>query len=554
MAVILSLPLWGCDAIKVTKYYSGGAVATGAPIATELGVEILKKGGNAFDAAVAVGFALAVVHPEAGNIGGGGFALIRDGKTGEIKALDFREIAPAKARETMYQDSTGEIIPGLSTVGLSASGVPGTVAGLYELWSQYGSLPWADLVRPSAKLADTGFIVDEFLAQRFADYADDLTQFESTRQWLMPDGHLPRAGDRFSQQELGHTLVAIAVDGAKAFYEGEIASKLLAAMEAGEGLITEQDLSGYRPIWREPIMVTFDSLQVYGMPPPSSGGLLVGQLLKLIEPYDLSTMTPSSPEFAHLFAECSRRAFADRATHLGDPEFWKVPDYLLDEAYLNSRRESIDLKQASSSENIDAGHPLPKESDQTTHISIADKDGNVVALTYTLNARFGSKRVVDGAGFLMNNEMDDFSIKPGYVNLYGLVGAEANKIEPGKRMLSSMSPTIVLRHGQPYLVLGSPGGSKIITAVAQTIINITRFGMNQSDAVAFPRIHHQWLPDQIRLEEGAFEVTFKQTLIRYGHFIEERPPHGDMELILIDYSGIMTPASDPRQRGFSSGF
>lgn len=554
MAVILSLPLWGCDAIKVTKYYSGGAVATGAPIATELGVEILKKGGNAFDAAVAVGFALAVVHPEAGNIGGGGFALIRDGKTGEIKALDFREIAPAKARETMYQDSTGEIIPGLSTVGLSASGVPGTVAGLYELWSQYGSLPWADLVRPSAKLADTGFIVDEFLAQRFADYADDLTQFESTRQWLMPDGHLPRAGDRFSQQELGHTLVAIAVDGAKAFYEGEIASKLLAAMEAGEGLITKQDLSGYRPIWREPIMVTFDSLQVYGMPPPSSGGLLVGQLLKLIEPYDLSTMTPSSPEFAHLFAECSRRVFADRATHLGDPEFWKVPDYLLDEAYLNSRRESIDLKQASSSENIDAGHPLPKESDQTTHISIADKDGNVVALTYTLNARFGSKRVVDGAGFLMNNEMDDFSIKPGYVNLYGLVGAEANKIEPGKRMLSSMSPTIVLRHGQPYLVLGSPGGSKIITTVAQTIINITRFGMNQSDAVAFPRIHHQWLPDQIRLEEGAFEVTFKQTLIRYGHFIEERPPHGDMELILIDYSGIMTPASDPRQRGFSSGF
>lgn len=554
MAVVLSLPLWGCDSVKITKYYSNGAVATGAPVATELGVEILEKGGNAFDAAVAVGFALAVVHPEAGNIGGGGFALVRDGVSGEINSLDFREIAPGKAHETMYQDSTGEIIPDLSTVGLSASGVPGTVAGLYELWRRYGSLPWADLVRPSAKLADTGFIVDEFLAKRFADYADDLTQFESTRQWLTSGGNIPRAGDRFSQQELGHTLVAIAVDGARAFYEGEIATKLIACMEAGGGLITEQDLAAYKPIWRDPIMITFDSMQVYGMAPPSSGGLLVAQILKLIEPYDLSTMTPSSPQFAHLFAECSRRAFADRVIHLGDPQFWKIPGHLLDEAYLNERRKSIDFEQASNSESIAAGNPLPKESDQTTHFSIADKDGNVVAISYTLNARFGSKQVVDGAGFLLNNQMDDFSTKPGHPNLYGLVGAEANKIEPGKRMLSSMSPTIVVRHGKPYLVLGSPGGSKIITAVAQTILNISRFGMNPTEAVAFPRVHHQWLPDQIRLEKNSFEVAFKQTLIRYGHFIEERHPHGDIELILIDYSGIMTPASDPRQRGFSSGF
>lgn len=553
-AVVLSFTLWGCDSFKVTKYYSGGAVASSAPIATELGVRILKKGGNAFDAAVAVGFALAVVHPEAGNIGGGGFALIRDAKTDSIHSLDFREKAPAKAHETMYQDSTGEIITELSTVGRLASGVPGTVAGLYELWEKYGSLTWSDLVRHSAKLADTGFIVDDFLAERFTDYADDLTRFESTREWLMASGHIPRAGDRFRQEELGHTLLAIAVDGPEAFYEGEVAAKIIDCMEAGGGLITRQDLAEYKPIWRDPIMVSFNSMQVYGVAPPSSGGLLVGQILKLIEPYDLSAMTASSPQFAHLFAECSRRAFADRAAHLGDPDFWKVPDYLLDEDYLNGRRGSIVLETASTSETITAGYPFPKESDQTTHFSIADKEGNVVAITYTLNSRFGSKLVVNDAGFLLNNQMDDFSIKPGHPNSYGLVGAEANKIEPGKRMLSSMSPTIVMRRGQPYLVLGSLGGSKIITAVAQTILNITRFGMNPADAIASGRVHHQWLPDQIRLEQGAFDVAFKQTLIRYGHFIEERPPHGDIELIMIDHSGIMAPASDPRQRGFSSGY
>ena len=553
-AVLLLLTFCGCNSFQVTTYYSNGAVATGAPIATELGLEILKKGGNAFDAAVAIGFLLAVVQPEAGNIGGGGFALIRDGKSGEIISLDFRETAPGKAHETIYQDSTGEIIPGLSTVGSMAVGVPGTVAGLHELWRKYGSLPWADLVHPSAKLADSGFIVDDFLARRFADYSDDLTQFESTRNWLMTDDHIPRAGDNFRQVDLGHTLVAIAVNGPEAFYEGEIATKILACMEANNGMITSEDLASYKPVWRDPVVVMFDSLEVYGMAPPSSGGFLVGQILKLIEPYDLSIMTPKDPRFAHLFAECSRRAFADRATHLGDPDFWNVPGHLLEESYLDRRRNSIRPEQASSSDEISAGNPIPRESDETTHFSVADKDGNLVAITYTLNARFGSKLVVDRAGFLLNNEMDDFSTKTGHPNIFGLVGAEANKVEPGKRMLSSMSPTIVLRQGEPYLVLGSPGGSRIITAVAQTILNIVRFDMSPEEAVAFPRVHHQWLPDQIRLEQGSFDVAFKQSLIRYGHFIEERPPHGDIELIMIDHSGIMTPASDPRQRGLSSGF
>ena len=553
-AVVISITLAGCDALELTPYYNHGSVASAAPLATELGVQVMKDGGNAFDAAVVVGFALAVVHPEAGNIGGGGFAVIRDARNDTILALDFRETAPGNATETMYLDTNGEVIENLSTVGALACGVPGTVAGLYELHRKYGILKWDELVRSAARLADSGFIVDKFLAERFADYSEELTKFESTRNWLMADGRIPQEGDLFHQRELGHTLAAIAADGPDAFYKGEIAAKIVDCVQAQGGIMTAQDLADYQPIWRNPIVVSFDSLKVYGMPPPSSGGILVGQILKLIEPYDLDGMTATSPEFAHLFSECCRRAFADRATHLGDPDFWEIPNYLLNAAYLDHRRSSISLDEASSSENITAGYTVTPESDNTTHFSIVDDDGNVVAITYTLNARFGSNLVVDEAGFLLNDEMDDFSIQPGHPNLYGLVGGEANKIEPRKRMLSSMSPTIVMKGGQPFLALGSSGGSKIITAVAQTILNLTRFGLTPEEAVAVPHIHHQWLPDNIRLESGGFDESFKQKLRGYGHELIESEPYGDLEIILIDHSGISAPASDPRQRGYSSGY
>jgi len=555
MVVFLTGLLLGCRGVRVTHYFERGALATAAPIATGVGETVFARGGNACDAAVAVGFALAVVHPEAGNIGGGGFALIHDGASGEVRALDFRETAPAAATEEMYLDKNGEVIENLSTFGAKAAGVPGTVAGFYRLWEEYGTMPWEELVTIAAALADTGYYIDAYLAESFEEHREALTFFASTADIFYPDGRALKIGERLFQKDLSRTLYLIAAEGPDGFYKGQVAESLVKSMTEHGGLISLEDLENYGPVWREPIHFVFDSLDIYSMPPPSSGGIVMGQILKLIEPYDFSAWTPATPEYIHLFCEASRLAFADRATHLGDADFYPVPDGLLDESYLQQRRSLIIEKHASSSTETRPGSFGPaNESEETTHFSICDQDGNMVSITYTLNTAYGSKLVVEGGGFLLNNEMDDFSIKPGVANTYGLVGGEANKIEPGKRMLSSMSPTLVLRNDRPYLALGSPGGSKIITVVAQAIVNCTRFGLKPVDAAGQPRFHHQWLPDQIYLEESGFDINTKQGLISYGHNIQERTPYSDLQMVFVDDDGLMYGVADPRKRGSAGGY
>jgi len=544
----------GCSGVEVTRYYKQGAVATGSPIATRVGRQVLERGGNAFDAAVAVGFALAVVHPEAGNVGGGGFAVVREGRTGKIQALDFRETAPSAATTDMYLDSAGNVVDSLSTYGALAVGVPGSVAGMYELWKTHGSMPWDELVGYGAGLADTGFLVDEYLATSLKDYRKHLTGFAETAKVFFPNGEAFKAGDRFAQSDLAATLYLIATDGPAGFYDGPVADKIVAAMQANGGLIAKADLESYQAVWREPIHFTFDSLDVYSMSPPSSGGIIIGEILGLLEPYDFSRMTPGSPEYIHLFTECARLAYADRSVHLGDPSFWDNPTELLNEKYLAERRDKIKLDHATTSAQVGPGNPYAYESNSTTHYSICDGAGNMVAVTTTLNTNYGSKLVVGGAGFLLNNEMDDFSAKPGFPNTYGLIGAEANKIEPGKRMLSSMSPTLILKDGNPFMVLGSPGGSKIITSVAETIVNLTRFHLSPGETVTYPRFHHQWLPDTLYLEKDGFDNSVEERLESYGHALKEIAPFCDVQLIYIDPSGQMTAASDPRRNGAADGY
>jgi gamma-glutamyltranspeptidase/glutathione hydrolase len=551
---ILCIALFLCPILAnaVDQSFKHGALATASPEATAIGEQILRQGGNAFDVAVAVGFALAVSYPEAGNIGGGGFALIRDGKTGEIQALDFREVAPLAATETMYLDSAGKVIKDLSILGAKASGVPGTVAGMHALWKKYGALPWSSLVQPAIDLASQGLVIDPYIAKAFADDADNLKRFQETARIFLSKGHPPRPGDTLFQPELAATLKLIADSGPEPFYHGKIAEQIVATMQQHGGLITREDLAGYQPIWRTPTHFTFDSLDIYSMPPPSSGGFCVGQILKLLEPYDLSKLTSTSPEYIHLFCEAAKLAYADRSMHLGDPSFWKVPD-LLDSNYIVSLRSRMNHDSATASKDIKPGNP-PYESDQTTHYSICDSAGNMVAITYTLNTSFGSCLVVDGAGFLLNNEMDDFSIKPGVPNAYGLIGGEANKVEPKKRMLSSMSPTLVLKQDQPYMILGSPGGSKIITTVAEGILSYVRFRRSPSATVAAPRFHHQWAPDTLYLEEASWAGSVREDLKARGYVIKKIPAWCNLQLIAIDSGGAMTPASDPRANGKAGGW
>lgn len=554
--VVFSLILFvNCSEIEISRFYQNGAVASSAPIASDLGLKVLQDGGNAFDAAVAVGFALAVVHPEAGNIGGGGFALIRDGNTGEIKALDFREKAPQAAFETMYLDEQGNPLENASVLGAKASGVPGTVAGLYDLWEKYGSKDWEELISYAAALADTGFIVDDYLSSSLKRNRESLSIFDQTRDIFYPDGNPPAAGSKLYQEKLSKALYMIAAGGKKGFYESEIADSLVQTMVDNGGLITKEDLLSYQTTWRDPIKFSFDSFTVYSMPLPSSGGIVLGQILKLLEPYDFSLYTTSSPEYIHLFTEASKLAFADRAELLGDPDFVHVnSSYLLSEEYLDNRRALIKKDIATPSSEISSGLvAAPKESDQTTHFSIYDNSGNAVSITYTLNTSYGSKLMVNGFGILLNNEMDDFSIKPGVPNSYGLVGSEANKVEGGKRMLSSMSPTIVLKENKPFLVLGSPGGSKIITTVAKAILDICRFNLSPKETAALPRFHHQWLPDKLYLEKDRFDINQKQTLISFGQNVTEREPYSDLQLLLID-NNLVTGASDPRNRGTVAGY
>jgi len=554
--LLIFVYLSSCGSLTVETFHENGAVVTSSPIASEIGLEILKQGGNAFDAAVGVGFAMAVTHPEAGNIGGGGFVLTYDSKAEEIYALDFREKAPANATADMFLDSNGYVIENSSLLGSKAAGVPGTVAGLYSLWEKYGSLDWYQLLQPAFKLADTGFILDQYLSSSIVSYKKYLEYFPETKSIFFGSNVSPKAGDRFIQKDLAATIQRIALDSLNGFYAGKTADLIIETMNKYDGLISHDDLSSYRPVWRKPVSFKFDSLDIYSMPPPSSGGVLLGMILKLLEPIDFSTFSSKSPEYIHYFAEACRLVYAERAVHLGDPDFVSNPiDVMLSDDYLDARSELMDENRAGLSREIESGIPLDySESESTTHFSIVDKLGNIVSLTYTLNTSYGSKLVVGGAGFLLNNEMDDFSIKPGVANVYGLVGGEANKIVSNKRMLSSMSPTIALKNGKPELVLGSPGGSKIITTIAQAIVNYSRFGLNLEQIVNMPRFHHQWLPDTLYLEQGGFDINIKQDLIAKGHNIKERSRYSELMIISINENRMISGTADPRRNGSVSGY
>ncbi len=552
--VVLLLAIAGCEQLQVTQQYQGGALASAAPIATKVGEQIFADGGNAFDAAVATAFALAVVHPQAGNIGGGGFALLRDGSGGTVTSLDFRETAPEAATDSMYLTADGTIDEEASLVGAKAVGVPGTVAGLWQLHKRFGSMEWEALVQPARALADTGFVIDDGLAESLAEYYPLLQHDSVTAATFFPNGRPPAPGERLVQPELARTLYLIATEGADEFYTGFVANLIDSSMQRRGGLITLEDLAGYKPVWREPIRFDFDSLTIYSMPPPSSGGIVIGQILSILEPYDMSLMSQVSPEYLHLFAEASRLAFADRSRYLGDPAFVSIPTGLLDSEYVAMRRSMIEPGEAHNSEEIGPGTPPLPESESTTHLSVCDNQGNMVALTYTLNSSYGAQLMVAGGGFLLNNEMNDFSVSPGVPDQFGLITGEANRIEPGKRMLSSMSPTLVLKGDEPVMALGSPGGSKIISTVAQGILNYSRFTMSLSALVEAPRVHHQWLPDMLYMEQGGFPIQTTQALIQYGHMVKERSPMGEMNVVQYTSGGMLVSKADPRGRGSSGGY
>ncbi len=523
-----------------------GCVVSAQPLASKVGIDILKSGGNAYDAAIATQFALAVVYPIAGNIGAGGFAIIRTAE-GDLDALDFREKAPKAAHRDMFLDEQGEVIPQLSTHGALSAGVPGTVDGMIRLHERYGSLSWQALLDPAIQLAKEGFHITAQQAGNLNEFKPDFdtvnslpTAFQKEEAW--------KEGDRLIQPELARSLERISNLGRIGFYMGPVAEAIITTMKAHGGLITQEDLDDYESIWRSPIVGDYKGYHIISMCPPSSGGVALLQLLEGTENFPISDYGPLGSKSIHLMTELERRVYADRATHLGDADFYEVPlDMLLDTLYMDERAADIELDHASPSATISAGILLPAESMQTTHFSIVDKEGNAISLTTTLNGAYGSFLVAEGAGFLLNNQMDDFSIKAGFPNMYGLVGEEANSVQPEKRMLSSMTPTIVERaDGSLFMVLGSPGGSTIITSVYQCILDVIEHGMSMQEAVDAPRFHHQWLPDLLYHEQGAFSDSVKKRLETAGHHLQERPPIGKVDAILIDEDGGLHGAADPR--------
>ena len=540
--------------IQKTAIGEQAMVCTAHPLATKVGVDILRQGGNAVDAAIAVQFALAVVYPVAGNIGGGGFMIYR-ASDGSLDALDFREKAPATASRDMYLDSTGQVIDGLSFDGHLAAGVPGTVDGMVKAFDRYSQLKnWALLIDPAIQLAEAGFQITAAQAGNLNDKQAAFRKCNTTLPVFVRD-QAWKEGDLLQQKELAATLKRIRDQGEAGFYEGETAQLIVREMEAGEGIISLEDLKSYDAQWRTPLTTLFKGHRIISMPPPSSGGIALTQLLEMVEPFPLEKMGFQSTESVHLIAEAERRVYADRAKFLGDSDFYPVPiGDLLDSAYLDKRMQSFRSQQASQSDSIAAGAIAIAESEETTHFSIVDPEGNAVSLTTTINSGYGSKTVVAGAGFLLNNEMDDFSAKPGVPNFYGLIGAEANAIAPGKRMLSSMTPTIVEKDGQLFMVLGTPGGSTIITSVFQTILNVTVYGQSMSQAVRHPRFHHQWKPDQIYVEEAALQPEVRVALEKLGHTIKERSSIGRVDAILVRPDGNLEGAADPRGDDHAQGF
>jgi gamma-glutamyltranspeptidase/glutathione hydrolase len=554
----LFLIIVGCGHHAPKKPISGkitdsAMVVSAHPLASHVGVGILRKGGNAVDAAIATQFALAVVYPSAGNIGGGGFMVLRL-KDGTATTLDYREQAPAAASDTMYLDENGDAIPALSERGHLAAGVPGTVAGLVEAHSKYGSMSWTELVQPAIDLALNGFVLTQKEADNLNEIQDDLKDLNSVLPGFLIN-ELWKVGDSIRYTDLGHTLERIRDHGAAGFYEGKTADDIVAEMRRGNGIITHEDLRSYKVAWREPLFFSYKDYTVISMGPPSSGGVALAQLLKSVEGFPLTEWGHNTARSVHLLTEAERRAYADRSHYLGDPDFVEVPiESLLSPLYLSERMKNFNAEKATPSHEIKAGPIAFHESNETTHLSIVDSQGSAVAVTTTLNDSFGSRVVVAGSGFFLNDEMDDFSIKPGVPNMYGAIGGEANKIEPGKRMLSSMTPSIVTRNGKLFMVVGTPGGTTIITSVFQTILNVIEHKMTMQEAVEAKRIHSQWLPDSLFVEADALLTDDSISLSRMGHAIRTRDAIGRVDAILITPDGKLEGGADPRGDDTADGY
>ena len=530
-----------------------GMVVSDHPKASRIGVEILKKGGNAIDAAIATELALAVCYPEAGNIGGGGFMVIRL-KDGQVDAIDFREKAASDASRDMYLDKSGSVTEGLSTNTHLASGVPGTVDGLLKAHNRYGKLSFKDIIQPAIDLAAKGFSITKEQARSLNNNRKIFIERNSGKTAFVKDS-LWKEGEILKQPELAETLIRIRDLGRSGFYSGRTAELIIKEMKRGNGIITEKDLQDYKSVWREPLIGNYRGYKIITMCPPSGGGITLLQLLKMTENYPIKEMGFHTSQSIHLITEEERRAFADRAEFLGDPDFVQIPlKELLDVKYLTDRMKSFNSKKASSSKEFGHGNPELYQSEQTTHYSVIDSMGNAVSTTTTLNNSFGNSIVVEGAGFLLNNQMDDFSVKPGFPNMYGLVGGEANSIQPGKRMLSSMTPTIIEKDNKLFLVVGSPGGSTIATTVFQIIVNILDFGMNVQEAVNAGRFHHQWLPDYISYEKKSIDSTTVKKLELIGHVLKVRNSIGLVNAIQILPDGKKAGGADQRGYNLASGY
>jgi gamma-glutamyltranspeptidase / glutathione hydrolase len=556
LALLLLLSTSAFAAAPQPFYAKHGVVASTNPIASRIGVDVLRHGGNAVDAAVAVALALAVVWPSAGNLGGGGFMLIRQAN-GNVEAIDYRERAPLAATHDMYLDAQGNVIKGASTVGYRAVGVPGTVAGLALAHKRYGKMKWAELVRPAHHLAGEGFLLNHALAESLNDKTNvkKLEQFSVSKRIFLRDGKRWEAGERLIQKDLAETLARIE-ENPSDFYVGDTAKMIVADMQKHGGLITLADFKLYAPTLRTPLRSTYRGHEIITMPPPSSGGVALIEMLNMLEPLDLESMGWNSSKYVHTVVEVMRRAFADRSKFLGDADFVKVPvKALTSRPYAEQRAKSIDPARATSSKEIGAGDPAPYESSETTHFTIIDDQGNVVSNTYTLNDSFGSGVTADGTGVLLNDEMDDFTSKPGEPNLFHLIQGEANAIQAQKRPLSSMTPTIVLKDGKVEFAIGSPGGPTIINTVLQVVLNMIDFDMNISEAIAAPRFHHQWLPDEIYWEPLEFNEDTRDALVRMGYTFHEKASElGDAQGIQIAPDGERMGASDPRLAGAPAGY
>jgi gamma-glutamyltranspeptidase/glutathione hydrolase len=531
-ALVIEADILDRDSIVHPAVSNSGMVVSQHYLATEVGKTILDQGGNAIDASVAVAFALAVVLPRAGNIGGGGFLVLHNAEENKNYALDYREMAPAAADRDMYLNEDGSVNKSTSRLGYLAGGIPGTVAGMWEAHQKFGSMPWEDLLKPAIQLAKAGFKVSPFMADSINRAHSSMKDYPSTVEIFFPEFPI-KPNHNLVQKDLAATLKRIAKNGKDGFYKGKTAKMFAAAMKKNNGLITEDDLKNYKAVWRDPLVGNYKDFKIVTMPPPSSGGVHLIQMLNVLSNFDLKKLGHNSRDYTLLLTEVMKYAYADRSKYLGDPDFYEVPvSKLIDQAYAASIANSITIGKTTSSDEISPGAMLPPEGMETTHFSISDKFGNTVSNTYTINSSYGAKVVVEGLGFLLNNEMDDFAAAPGIPNQFGLLGGEANKIEPYKRPLSSMTPSIVFFQGKPYLITGSPGGSRIITTVLQMILNVIEFEMEVSDATVQPRIHHQWKPDVLGLEKG-FNSSVIELLMQSPQKIYLHSPGTSLESIVL---------------------